>query len=335
MRKQATALPGVFASGLLLLTLAACGGGGDGDSGVTPPPPPPPPPPPATDPQYLASGPSPFLLNCDGGSTTGTLYQNAEVEPYLAVDPTNPANLIGVWQQDRWSNGSARGLMSARSADGGQTWVRTPLPVSLCGGGTFANGGNYTRATDPWVTFSPDGTAYAMSLSTTGASFAAGSVNAMLVVRSTDRGSTWSAPITLIRDGSGFFNDKNTITADPLNAAFVYATWTRLLTGDAGGPTWFVRSVNFGANWESARPIYDPGPASQTIGNVIVVSPNGMLFNLFTQIDRVSSTAYAHSRMRATTVRRNSTCTRKNTRVRCATFAAFALREFFRRTQIP
>ncbi|MFC5576834.1 exo-alpha-sialidase [Lysobacter niabensis] len=236
------------------------------------------------------SGPSLFTLNCDGGGQTGTLYQNAEVEPYVAVDPTNPANLIGAWQQDRWSNGSARGLMSAHSSDGGQTWARTPLPVSRCGGGTFANAGDYARATDPWVTFSPDGTAYAMSLSTTGASFAAGSVNAMLVVRSTDRGRTWSAPTTLIRDGAGFFNDKNSITADPLNAAFVYATWTRLLSGDAGGPTYFTRSVNFGANWESPRPIYDPGPTSQTIGNVIVVTPGGVLINLFTQIDRISST---------------------------------------------
>jgi hypothetical protein len=180
--------------------------------------------------------------------------------------------------------------MSASSADGGQTWVRTPLPVSRCGGGTFANGGDYARATDPWVTFSPDGTAYAMSLSTTGAAFAAGSVNAMLVVRSADRGRSWSAPTTLIRDGSGFFNDKNSITADPLNAAFVYATWERLVAGDAGGPTWFARSVNFGAHWESSRPIYDPGPTSQTMGNVIVVSPGGVLVNLFTQIDRISST---------------------------------------------
>jgi hypothetical protein len=275
------------------LVLAGCGGGGGSNhSGgtVTPPPPPPPPPPPATDAQYLASGPSPFTLNCDGVTASGTLYQNAEVEPYAAVDPTNPMNLIGVWQQDRWSNGSSRGLMSASSSDGGQTWIRTPLPVSRCGGGTFANGGDYARATDPWVTFSPDGTAYAMGLVTTGGSFEPGSVNAMLVVRSTDRGHSWSAPVTLIRDGAGFFNDKNAITADPFNAAFVYATWDRLVAGDAGGPTYFTRTSNGGATWEPARPIYDPGPSNQTLGNVIVATPSGTLVNLFTQIDRVSAT---------------------------------------------
>jgi hypothetical protein len=295
MRRQAAMIPVAWAwPSILVLALAACGGGGGGRASggtTTPPPPPPPPPPPATDAHYRASGPSTFTVDCDGAIGSGTLYQNAEVEPYVAVDPTNTSNLIGVWQQDRWSNGSARGVMSANSADGGQTWTRLPLPVSLCGGGTFANGGDYARATDPWVTFSPDGTAYAMALVTTGGSFQAGSTNAMLVVRSTDRGRSWGAPITLIRDGEGFFNDKNTITADPFNAAFVYATWDRLVAGDAGGPTYFARTSNGGISWEAARAIYDPGIASQTLGNVIVVAPNGMLVNLFTQIDRISATS--------------------------------------------
>src|SRR5688500_1548003 len=132
MRRQP---PARVLGALLALALSACGGGGGRLSrGTNPPPPPAPPPPPtaATDAHYLASGPSPITVNCDGGGSTGTLYQNAEVEPHLAVDPTNPSNLIGVWQQDRWSNGSARGLMSASSSDGGQTWTRTPLPVSRC-----------------------------------------------------------------------------------------------------------------------------------------------------------------------------------------------------------
>ncbi len=278
----------------LLLALVACGGGGGGgrSGGGAPPPPPPPPPPPATDTQYRASGPSAFTANCEGGGT-GTAYQNSEVEPHVAVDPGNPSNLIGVWQQDRWSNGSARGLVSAASADGGQTWTRTPLPISRCGGGTIGNGGDYARATDPWVTFSPDGVAYAMGLVTTGGSFQAGSVNAMVVVRSTDRGRSWSAVTTLIQDGPDFFNDKNTITADPFDADFVYATWDRLVAGDAGGPTYFTRTINGGASWEAARPIHDPGPSSQTLGNVIAVTSNGTLVNLFTQIDRVSTTTTA------------------------------------------
>ena len=33
--------------------------------------------------------------------------------------PDEPANLIGVFQQDRWSNGGAHGLVASRSTDGG------------------------------------------------------------------------------------------------------------------------------------------------------------------------------------------------------------------------
>ena len=68
--------------------------------------------------------------------------------------------LVGV-QQDRWSNGGARGTVAVVSKDGGRTW-RTVVPpgVSLCAGG------RYQRASDPWVDFSPNGVAYFMSLVT-------------------------------------------------------------------------------------------------------------------------------------------------------------------------
>jgi len=272
-----------------LPVLIACGGGGGSSPPPVPPAPPPPPPPPATDTEYRASGPSLFAPNCDGVAASGTVFVNAEVEPYLAVNPLDSNNLLGMWQQDRWSNGSARGLVSATSLDGGQTWTRRAMAFSRCGGGNFGNGGDYARATDPWVTFAPDGTAHAMSLSTNGSSFQPGSANAMLASRSTDQGRSWSTAVTLIRDDAGFFNDKNAITADPTDPAYVYAVWDRLVAGDGGGPTYFARTTNGGFTWEPARPIHDPGPASQTIGNVIVVLPGGVLVNLFTRIDRAGN----------------------------------------------
>ena len=225
---------------------------------------------------------SPFAAAC--GGTGGTSYVNAEVEPYLAVNPRDPNHLIAVWQQDRWSNGSARGLMAGISLDGGTTWSPSQAPFAHCNGGTAANGGDFLRATDPWVTFSPDGTAYNMGLTTSGGTFAAGSSNAMKVARSTDGGRTWSATVNLILDGAGFFNDKNSITADPNDARFVYAVWDRLRQVGGGGPAFFVRTVDGGASWEAARGIYDPGNNAQTIGNLIRVLPNGTLVNLFTLI---------------------------------------------------
>ncbi len=256
------------------MALAACGGGGGGGGSEAPPTPLPPPP-------GLVSGPTPFATGC--GGTNGTLYVNAEVEPSLAVNPANPAHLLAMWQQDRWSNGSARGLVSAVSFDGGATWERRAMAFSRCGGGAPANGGDYDRATDPWVSFGPDGTAWAMSLSTTGSSFSVGSANAMLVSRSTDGGRTWGGATALIADSNLNFNDKNTLTADPLDARYAYAVWDRL-DPQGGGPAYFARTVNGGASWETARAIHDPGAGAQTIGNLVVVLSNGTLVNLATEL---------------------------------------------------
>ena len=234
----------------------------------------------AADPQFLASAASPFATGCDGVPATGTLFANAEVEPMIAVNPTNPANLVGVWQQDRWSNGGSHGLITGYSFDGGRTWARTAAAFSRCAGGNAANGGDYDRATDPWVTFAPDGTAYQISVSFSGEEDQPGSSSAILVSRSTDSGVSWSAPTTLIRDGPEAFNDKETITADPTDARFVYATWDRL-AGNLG-PSYFARTADGGATWEPARAIFDPGANRQTLNNQIAVLPNGTLINFFT-----------------------------------------------------
>lgn len=260
-------------AGMALVLWFGCGGGGGASPGT----------PPADSPEALVSAESPFSGDC-GGDSTGTLYAQAEVEPYLAINPTDPGNLIAVWQQDRWSDGGARGLVSGASFDGGRTWSRTPLPVSRCAGGSPANGADYPRASDPWVSFAPDGTAFAISLSFAGGSFTPGSASAVLVVRSTDGGRTWSAPATLIADGADAFNDKQTITADPTDSRRVYAVWDRVVS-DGSGPTFFARTLDGGENWEPARLIYDPGPSSQTLGNLVVVLPDGTLVNVFTQID--------------------------------------------------
>lgn len=229
--------------------------------------------------QFIASGLTPFANGCDGVAANGTLYPSAEVEPFLAVDPLDADTMVGVWQQDRWSNGSARGLVSATTRDGGRSWQRTPLPFSRCGGGNVLNSGNYARATDPWVSYSPNGVVHAMSLSTSGAT------NAMLVSRSFDHGLSWTSAIALIVDGVGAFNDKNALTADPYDANYVYAVWDRLIDANDTGPAYFSRSTDGGASWESARPIFDPGTRNQTIGNQIAVLSNGVLLNVFNRID--------------------------------------------------
>ena len=267
------------------LTLAsACGGGGGGDDSAGPSDQPP------AGNGVIASAASPMDRNCTGGASAGTLYLNAEVEPFVAVNPTNPNHLVGAWQQDRWSGGAARAVMTAVSFDAGRSWSRQLQPFSRCASGIGASG-DYERATDPWVDFGPDGAVHAMGLAVSGGIFTTGALSAMLASRSTDGGRTWSTPAVLVRDGEALFNDKNTLTADPTDARFVYAVWNKIDSA-GNGPTLMARSVDGGLSWEGARTIYTPLPpggagSSQTLGNRIVVPANGMLVNLFTQIDTV------------------------------------------------
>jgi hypothetical protein len=278
----------------LALSISACGGGSSNSAPVPMPQPPPPPPPPAPtlDPQYVASVASPFATGCDGVAQNGTVYPNAEVEPYLAIDPLNTQHLIGVWQQDRWSTGGARGIVIGVSNDGGRTWIQHAATFTRCGGGNAANGGDFERASNAWVTMGPDGTANVIALAFNGQLLAPGSLSAVLSSRSVDGGASWGPITTLILDGQNVFNDKDVITADPVDPHFVYAVWDRLAS-DNTGPSYFTRSTNGGVAWETPRPIYDPGVNNQTISNAIVVLPNGTVVDMFLEIDPVANDALA------------------------------------------
>jgi hypothetical protein len=248
-------------------------------------------------PLTVVSGPSPFA-GCTAGEAPGSvLYPNAEEEPWVDVNPTNPNNLVAVWQQDRWSDGGAHGLVTGVSDNGGATWTSTFPHFSICAGGTAANGGAYDRASDPWVSFGPDGTAYQVSLSFN----ALNSVNAVLASRSTDGGDTWSEPWTIIRDSGGrdvayAFNDKESVTADALMPGYAYAAWDRFVTPSGKSresieglihsrsfrePIWFSRTTDGGLTWEPARNIYDRSEFNGTIGSQIVVANNGDLLDFF------------------------------------------------------
>src|SRR5216117_1208300 len=248
-------------------------------------------------PLKLVSGPSTFA-GCTVGSTPGSvLYPNAEEEPWVDVNPTNPNNLIAVWQQDRWSDGGAHGLVTAVTHNGGLTWTSTFPHFSTCAGGTAQNGGDFDRSSDPWVSFGPDGTAYQVSLSFN----AANNVNAVLASRSTNGGDTWSEPWTIIRDSGErdvayAFNDKESVTADATQPGYAYAAWDRFTSPSGTSresieglinsrafrePIWFSRTTDGGLTWEPARNIYDLSEFNGTIGSQIVVAKNGDLLDFF------------------------------------------------------
>jgi ABC-type proline/glycine betaine transport system, ATPase component len=233
----------------------------------------------------LASGPSPFA-GCTVGAP-GTNYPNTEVEPFVAVNPTDPSNLIGAFQQDRWSNGGAHGLVASRSVDGGASWAESFAAFSECAGGDPV----YDRASDPWVTFDTAGNAYQISLSVS-----TDQVTSAILVsksKSTDKGATWSTPTTLIRDDNATnFNDKESITGDPTRPGHVYAVWDRgFLPGGSRSDTseahsfafrgqpMFSRTTDGGATWSTPTPMSNQNVF--TLGNQIAVLPNGTLVDVF------------------------------------------------------
>jgi hypothetical protein len=59
-------------------------------------------------------------------------WPNTEVEPQVAVNPTDPNNVIGVFQEDRWTDGGAHGLLAAVSFNGGGSYINDWAEFSAC-----------------------------------------------------------------------------------------------------------------------------------------------------------------------------------------------------------
>src|SRR5690348_7560043 len=164
----------------------------------------------AGSPVQASTGPishgSPFDGCTVGGSPTSTLYPGAEVEPSVAGNRFFPGEVVGAWQQDRWSDGGARGIAAAFSRDGGRSFTEVPWPVSRCAPGGLA----YDRASDPWVSIGPEGVVYGSALA-----FDVNTArNTVAATTSYDGGRTWRNTTVLIDDTApGIIDDKNSVTA--------------------------------------------------------------------------------------------------------------------------
>jgi len=218
---------------------------------------------------------------CDiSGDGSGTNYPSAEEEPYIAANPRNPANAVGIFQQDRWSNGGARGLTASYSTDGSH-FTETTLPFTHCAPGGLP----FQRASDGWVSIGPDGTAYSSGL----VFDATDARNGVAASTSYDGGRTWKHTSLLIDDTQAeFADDKNSVTADPVHPGTAYQVWDRIDENDSAGiydgPAYISITRDGGRTWSKARPFVDTSvvPHSQTIGNVIVGDPRtGTLYDVF------------------------------------------------------
>lgn len=236
----------------------------------------------ATQPVRSISPGDPFA-GCTIGAAGGSVANpSAEVEPWVAADRHDPRRAIGVFQQDRWSDGGAKGLVASSTRDG-RHFAESTLPFSSCAPG----GVDYQRASDAWVDFGPDGVAYANGLSFDQTS----ARSAVTAATSYDGGRTWTNTHPAIADDSpAIFNDKNSITADPVHPGVAYQVWDRIDQVASGpgahydGPAYIAITRDHGRTWTPAHPFVDTSvvPFSQTIGNVIVADPRtDVLYDFF------------------------------------------------------
>ena len=230
--------------------------------------------------------PSPFA-SCSNQGFAGNDV-NAEVEPWVAVDPVDGA-VSAAWQQDRWgdpSEGGAHGIAAWSSTASGNAWA----PFTTCSGGTVGNNGNFDRASDVWLSYGPDGKLYQSALVFDQATEYQG----IAVSTSSDDGVSWTNPklVDVLHQKSFTHgDDKESITADALHPGYAYVVWDRysnqkpIYTDGHGqnaskGPAYFSRTTDGGKTWSAPQVIY--GRDNGTIGNQIVELPNGNLVDFFT-----------------------------------------------------
>jgi hypothetical protein len=183
----------------------------------------------------LLSGTPPLNVNTDS-AWDGGLGTAPHTETSIAVNPTNPRNMIGGvidYQFDTQNATRGKVFLSAFNRahvtlDGGRTWMEYPVPDQ-----------GYNFTSDPSVSFDADGRAYLDKLAfTVSENLMHTNSNApdLVVNHSTDGGLTWS-PAVRVAKGTGSasqatWNDKPYLTAWGHGDAIV--TWTQYHFGPAG-----------------------------------------------------------------------------------------------------
>lgn len=198
-----------------------------------------------------SSTPPNLKLNTDAT----TQLQNEE---QVAVDPTNPNNLVAVWRDFRLGY---RQVGWGYSHDGGTSWTEGGLVPAT----------PYNRDSDPAIVCNGDGVFYSVILSFQ----EGGAEDGMYVPISFDSGQSWTFYLTGVENFNSLFEDKEMIAVDNTGGpsdGSLYISWARF---GATTDVYCVRSLD-GVGFDSERLVSDqssvqwPVPAVGAGGRVVI-----------------------------------------------------------------
>lgn len=225
-------------------------------------------------------------LNNPAELTGYAFYQNVAFDPQIAINPTNPKNIILVAQQDTLSNAHYNSALPLSiivlyTFDSGRTWNQSDLVLSRCQGATnYKANDNFLAAYFPSITFDPEGNCYVLSTSYN--LFAASQMPEIntdegnIIAKSIDGGISWNRVSYAFRDdGSCHFLDSPQIRADPYRKNTLYTISTDatcMLTDVCTEPGFngnlnitFQKSTDAASSWTPMSLIASFPPVSPTV----------------------------------------------------------------------
>ncbi len=178
----------------------------------------------------------------------------AQQEPSIAVNPTNPLNVVAAAKDER-AGTNTKQVWIYTSTDGGVTWLNQEFPLAAPAS---------PFSSDPIVSFSDDGQCYVTALP-----YGGGANDGIQVARSTDGGITFTTGVHL--PGSNGSSDKEWTWVDNFpSSPYYHRIYTAWMNFGAGNVIASNYSTDRGITWS---PLVSVGSANQF--PMPVVLPNG------------------------------------------------------------